>query len=229
MIQADFEKRLPLFTVRVALAVDAVTAILWGESGSGKTSILDCIAGLVTPDSGHIALNGTTVYSSELGINLPPRERRVGYVFQDYALFPHLNAEDNIALALPPRERARAMAYLERFGIAHLRKRRPPVLSGGERQRLALARALATRPRVLLLDEPFSALDKASKEGTYREFLSLRDELGMSVILVTHSRQEAEALGNTIIELRDGETNPMLDYPAAPAGRTGVSSCMPAN
>ncbi len=93
------------------------------------------------------------------------------------------------------------------------------MLSGGERQRLALARALATRPRVLLLDEPFSALDKASKEGTYRGFLSLRDELGMSVILVTHSRQEAEALGNTIIELRDGETSPMADCPSAVASR----------
>ncbi|HUW70337.1 MAG TPA: ATP-binding cassette domain-containing protein [bacterium] len=229
MIDACFEKRLPLFTLRAEFTVDTVTAILWGESGAGKTSILDCIAGLVRPDGGHISLNGTTVYSSELGIDLPPQERRVGYVFQDYALFPHLNAEENVALALPAHERSRAMEYLERFGIAHLRKSRPPMLSGGERQRLALARALATKPRVLLLDEPFSALDKSTKEATYREFLSLRDELRMSVILVTHSRLEAETLGHSIIELRDGQTVPMVDYEPASLENIGAHQCMPAN
>lgn len=229
MIEASFEKHLPLFTLRAEFRVDTVTAILWGESGAGKTSILDCIAGLSTPDSGHIVLNGTTVYSSDLGIDLTPRERRVGYVFQDYALFPHLNAEENIALVLPHNNQIRALEYLERFGIAHLRKRRPPVLSGGERQRLALARALATQPRVLLLDEPFSALDKSTKEATYREFLSLRDELRMSVILVTHSRLEAETLGHSVIELRDGLTVPMVDYEPSIVERIGEPRCMPAN
>lgn len=211
MIEADFQKTLPLFTLTARLSVDSVTAILWGDSGAGKTTILDCIAGLSTPDRGHIELNGTTVFSSGKGVDLPSRERRVGYVFQDYALFPHLSAEENVALAMAPSERGRAMEYLERFGLAHLRKGRPPMFSGGERQRLALARALATRPRVLLLDEPFSALDKATKEAAYREFLDIREELGMSVILVTHSRYEAETLGHGIVELREGETGPMLE------------------
>jgi molybdate transport system ATP-binding protein len=207
MIEARFEKRLPLSTLRVELVVEKITAILWGESGAGKTTILDCLAGLTAPDSGTIVLDGKTVFSSELGVNLPPQERHVGYVFQDYALFPHLSAQENIAIVLPAGEKARARGYLARFGLERLAKSKPAQLSGGERQRLAIARALATGPRVLLLDEPFSALDKRTREETYREFLSLREELAMSVILVTHSRNEAELLGHRIIELKDGETS----------------------
>ncbi len=231
MIEARFEKRLPLFTLRVQFSVEKMTAILWGESGAGKTTVLDCIAGLATPDRGRIVLDGKTVFSSEEGIDLSPRERGVGYVFQDYALFPHLTAEENVAIALPPEGRARACEYLQRFGIAHLRKRRPAHFSGGERQRLALARALATEPRVLLLDEPFSALDRRTREETYREFLALRENLRMSVILVTHSRDEAELLGHRIIELREGEVleactathvPPII---AATALHGGVKSC----
>ena len=210
MIEVRFRKRLPFFTLLAEFAVETTTAILWGESGAGKTTILDCVAGLAAPDCGRIELDGVTVYSSERKINLPPRERRVGYVFQDYALFPHLNAEENVALALPSRERFRALEYLERFGIAHLRKERPPLLSGGERQRLALARAIAIKPRVLLLDEPFSALDRSTRETMYREFLALRDELGITVLLVTHSLEEARILGHRVIELRDGATLPMI-------------------
>ena len=180
------------------------TAVLLGESGSGKTTTLECIAGLVRPDRGEIRLEGRLVFSSELGVDLPPRERRVGYVFQDYALFPHLDAEANVALAMPRNRRRLAIEYLERFGIAHAARRRPGLLSGGERQRLALARALAIEPRLLLLDEPFSALDRSTREETYREFRELRSAMGMSVILVTHSRAEAELLGDRILELREG-------------------------
>ena len=183
----------------------AMTAILWGESGAGKTTVLDCIAGLADPDRGEILVEGRTVYSSSRRISLAPRERHVGFVFQSYALFPHLTAEENVALAMPRGERRGAIEYLERFRIARLRRRKPPFLSGGERQRLALARALATKPRLLLLDEPFSALDRRTREETHREFLALRDELSMSVILVTHDRREAEMLGHRIYELRDGE------------------------
>jgi molybdate transport system ATP-binding protein len=204
MIVASFEKRLPSFTIKADFAVDKATAILWGESGAGKTTILECIAGLSSPDGGEIRLEDRIVFSSSGKINLPPRERRVGYVFQDYALFPHLSAEENVALALPRERKRRAGEYLERFGLSPLAKRRPGRLSGGERQRLALARALAIEPRLLLLDEPFSALDRATREETYREFLALRDELGMSVLLVTHSRAEAELLGHRVLELRDG-------------------------
>lgn len=225
MIEARFEKRLPLFTLRVDFSVEKMTVILWGESGAGKTTILNCIAGLAAPDRGRIVLEGKTVFSSEQGINLSPQERGVGYVFQDYALFPHLTAEENITLALAPKERARGREYLERFGLTHLRKRRPTLLSGGERQRLALARALATEPRVLLLDEPFSALDRRTREETYREFLALRENLSMSVILVTHSREEAELLGNRIIELREGEVSEVLPARAEKKEHGGVSPC----
>jgi molybdate transport system ATP-binding protein len=204
MIRARFEKRLPLFLLRVDFEADGMTTILWGESGAGKTSILDCIAGLRPPDSGEIELDGKLLFSSEAGIDLPPRERRIGYVFQDYALFPHLTAEGNVALALPPREKRRALELLERFGLAKLRSRRPGELSGGERQRLALARAIAIQPRLLLLDEPFNALDRATREATYREFLAFRDELGIGAILVTHSKAEADLLGQRIIEIREG-------------------------
>jgi molybdate transport system ATP-binding protein len=204
VIVASFEKRLPAFTIRADFSVDKATAILWGESGAGKTTILECIAGLVSPELGEIVLDDRMVFSSAMRLNLPPRERRVGYVFQDYALFPHLNAEENVALALRREDRRRAREYLDRFGLSRLAKSKPGQLSGGERQRLAIARALATQPRLLLLDEPFNALDRATREETYREFLALRDELEMSVLLVTHSRAEAELLGHRVLELRDG-------------------------
>ena len=204
-ILINFEKELPLFTLRAALLVETgTTAVLWGESGAGKTTILDCIAGLARPERGEITLEGRTVFSSLRGVCLPPQERQVGFVFQSYALFPHLSAEDNVAFALPRAGRKEARALLERFHLGHLRAQKPPLLSGGERQRLALARALAGQPRLLLLDEPFSALDRRTRVETHREFLSLREELAMSVILVTHDRAEAELLGNRLYEVRDG-------------------------
>ncbi len=206
MVLINFEKRLPLFTLKAALMLERrMTAILWGESGAGKTTLLECVAGLTDPERGEIVVEGRTLFSSARRVRLPPQQREVGLVFQSYALFPHLTAEENVAFALPRGERGRAAGYLERFGIGHLGRRRPSLLSGGERQRLALARALALKPKLLLLDEPFSALDRRTREETQGEFLSLRDELDMSVILVTHDRAEAELLGHRTYELRDGE------------------------
>jgi molybdate transport system ATP-binding protein len=205
VILINFEKELPLFTLRAAIMLEqSMTAILWGESGAGKTTILDCIAGLTRPERGEITLEGRTVFSSSRAICLPPQERQVGFVFQSYALFPHLSAEENVAFALPPGRKKEAGELLERFHIGHLRAQKPPLLSGGERQRLALARALATQPRLLLLDEPFSALDRRTREETHREFLALRERLAMSVILVTHDRGEAGLLGHRLYEVRDG-------------------------
>ncbi|MCE1196250.1 ATP-binding cassette domain-containing protein, partial [bacterium] len=191
MIRARFEKRLPLFSLRADFCATDATTILWGDSGAGKTTILDCIAGLCSPDSGDIILDGGYLFSSSRGVDLPPRERRIGYVFQDYALFPQ-------------GEKRRAAEFLERFGLARLKSSRPGELSGGERQRLALARALATKPRLLLLDEPFNALDRVTKEATRREYLALRDELGVCSILVTPSKAEADLLGQRVIEIREG-------------------------
>jgi len=205
MILVNFEKELPGLTVRAALMIErTTTVILRGESGTGKTTILECIAGLVHPDRGEIVIGDRPVFSSSRGICLPPQERGVGFVFQNYALFPHLNVLENVAFAMKKQERAEAVTYLERMHIAHLAKRRPGDLSGGERQRLALARALAIAPRVLLLDEPFSALDRRTREEVGREFLALREELGMSVILVTHDQRDADVFGQRVYEVVDG-------------------------
>lgn len=205
MIRAAFEKGFAEFRVEADFAVpDRGTTVLWGESGAGKTTILNCIAGLARPDSGEIEIQGRLVFSGEKGLDVATRDRGVGFVFQHYALFPHLSALDNVALALPKDEKGRARSYLERFGIAHLAARRPDHLSGGEKQRLAFARALAVEPRVLLLDEPFSALDRKTKAAMHEEFRALRSELTMSVILVSHDRAEAESLGDRILEVNEG-------------------------
>jgi molybdate transport system ATP-binding protein len=210
MIRAAFEKRLPGLGIEADFVVpDRGTTVLWGESGAGKTTILNCIAGLARPDAGEVEIQGKLVFSQPGGLDEATRNRGVGFVFQSYALFPHLSALDNVALALPRSERSRAAAYLERFGLAKLAKRRPATLSGGEKQRLALARALAVGPRALLL-EPFSALDKATKAAMHEEFRALRDELTMSVILVSHDRAEAEYLGDRILEVKEGKA---LDRP----------------
>lgn len=206
MTLVNFEKDLPDFTLRAGFMVEKKeVVVLWGESGAGKTTILNCLAGLAAPDRGEISIEGGPVYSSSRNVMLPPQGRHIGYVFQHYALFPHLSVLENVAFALPRERKAEAQSYLERFGIGHLARRQPLSLSGGERQRLALARALATEPRLLLLDEPFSALDHHTKEEMYREFLKLREELTMSTILVSHDRQEAELLGSRLIQVIDGE------------------------
>jgi molybdate transport system ATP-binding protein len=206
VILVNFEKQLPAFVLKAAFMVDRrETAILWGPSGAGKTTVLNCIAGLADPDRGEIHVEGRTVFAPEKGIRLPPQERRVGLVFQNLALFPHMTAEENVGFAMPRERRREARDLLERFRLGPLAHRRPAELSGGERQRLALARALAIRPRVLLLDEPFNSLDRRTREETHREFLALRGTIDMCVILVTHDRPEAELLGTRIFELRDGE------------------------
>lgn len=206
MMALDFSKTFPGIRIRASFSVpDRRTAVLWGESGAGKTTILNCISGITRPDAGRIEIGGRKVFDSGAGLCESPQMRGVGMVFQHYALFPHLSAFENVALALPRSAKHGAMSWLQRFGIAHTADRRPSTLSGGERQRLALARALAVEPRVLLLDEPFSALDRRTKSEVYKEFLSLRSELTMSVLLVTHDRAEAELLGDNILEMVDGE------------------------
>ena len=205
MILVNFEKQLPSFLLKAAVMIEGrETAILWGPSGAGKSTILNCIAGLTDPDRGEIHVEGRTVFSPEKGISLPPQQRKVGFVFQNFALFPHMTAEENVAFAMPRAERGEAKGFLERFRLAPLARRKPAELSGGERQRLALARVLAIRPKVLLLDEPFNSLDRRTRDETYREFLDLRAAIDMSVILVTHDRSEAELLGTRIYELVDG-------------------------
>jgi molybdate transport system ATP-binding protein len=181
---------------------------LVGPSGSGKTTTLRAIAGLYRPAAGRIACNGTAWFDSAAGIHVPARQRRAGLVFQSYALFPHLTALANVMEALndTARETRReaAMALLARVHLDGLEDRRPAQLSGGEQQRVAVARALARRPDVLLLDEPFSAVDRVTRRKLRRELAELRRDLPMPVVLVTHDLDDVTRLADRICVMHKG-------------------------
>jgi ABC-type sulfate/molybdate transport systems ATPase subunit len=192
---------LPLRTFRLELELEVEgTVALVGPSGAGKTSVLRAVTGLVRPASGRIALDGDTWFDAELRISRRPDERRVGLVFQEYALFPHMSVRQNIAYG----GRGRVDEFLERFRISHLADARPTELSGGERQRVALARALARDPGVLLLDEPLSALDAHTKVAVRGELQELLREFGLPTLLVTHDYEDAASLADQVGVLVDG-------------------------
>ncbi|MBZ5547570.1 MAG: molybdenum ABC transporter ATP-binding protein [Acidobacteriia bacterium] len=182
--------------------------ILFGASGAGKTTLLDCIAGLNDPDDGRVAVGGEDLYDSEKKRNVAAWKRRIGYVFQELALFPHLTAEENVAYGLPtltPAERlARTGHILQTFRIEHVRDRRPAQISGGERQRVALARALVTEPRALLLDEPLAALDRPTKSHILADLRQWNQNHRVPILYVTHSSEEVFALGDEVIVLDAG-------------------------
>ena len=196
------------FELDLAVAFPPGITILFGASGAGKTTLLDCVAGLVRPDAGRIAIAETILFDSASEINVPPQGRRVGYVFQDLALFPHLSVEDNVEYgisSLDGKERTRrSHEILESFRIAQLRARRPGQISGGERQRVALARALVIDPAILLLDEPLAALDAATKATIVDDLRTWNQEHRIPVVYVTHSREEVFALGERVIVLENG-------------------------
>jgi molybdate transport system ATP-binding protein len=183
---------------------------LVGPSGSGKTTILRALAGLYRPRAGLIRCGGETWFDAARGIDLAPQRRRVGLVFQHYALFPHLTALGNVRAALShlprPERTPRAAALLARVGLAGLADRLPSALSGGEQQRIALARALAREPAALLLDEPFAALDTRTRRRLRRELAALHQALPIPIILVTHDLEEAAALGQRLCVLEGGRT-----------------------
>jgi molybdate transport system ATP-binding protein len=182
---------------------------LIGPSGSGKTTTLRSIAGLHTPEDGRIVCAGAVWYDGAAGVSLAPRRRRVGLVFQSYALFPHLSAADNVMEALtdlaPATRREQARILLARVHLEGLGERRPAQLSGGQRQRVAVARALARRPDALLLDEPFSAVDQTTRRSLQRDMAELRRDLSMPVILVTHDIDEVARLADSVVLLSDGK------------------------
>jgi molybdate transport system ATP-binding protein len=197
---------------------------LVGPSGSGKSTVLRSIAGLYAPSGGRILCNGSVWLDCDAGINLPTRARRVGMVFQSYALFPHRSAAENVMEALGdlPAEarRDQARLLLARVHLDDLEDRRPAELSGGEQQRVAVARALARRPEVLLLDEPFSAVDRVTRRGLRRELAELRRELPMPVILVTHDLDDVVRLADRICVMGRGQvlqTGPVDQVMARPA------------
>ena len=197
-LSLDIDLPLRSFRLELALEVGSETIALVGPSGAGKTTVLRAIAGLARPEHGVVACGGETWFDAEARVDLPPEERSVGFVFQDYALFPHLSVERNVRFA------GATDGLLERLGIAHLRNARPRELSGGERQRVALARALARKPRALLLDEPLAALDSQTR-GTIRgELREVIGALGLPTLLVTHDYADAAALATRVGVLVEG-------------------------
>jgi molybdate transport system ATP-binding protein len=214
-LSADFTLPLRAFELELALEVGRTVALV-GPSGAGKSSVLRAIAGLVRPPRGQIALGDDVWLDSGRRLFRKPDERRVGLVFQEYALFPHLTVRQNVAYA----GKDRAGEFLERFRISHLADARPTTLSGGERQRVALARALARRPGVILLDEPLSALDAHTKGTVRAELQELLRELALPTVLVTHDFEDAAALADQVGVLVDGQLrqfstpNELVDRPA---------------
>jgi ABC-type molybdate transport system ATPase subunit len=195
------------FALDLEFDAPAGVTVIFGPSGSGKTTILQCLAGLLAPDQGAIAIGGDTLFDSGRNINLKPQERRTGYVFQDLALFPHMTAAANIAFGIrekSDRKQNLVRDILERFHIAHLAAHRPGEISGGERQRVALARALVTNPRLLLLDEPFSALDDELKMAIIADLKRWLEENQIPVLLVTHDREEARMMGGRMLLMKEG-------------------------
>jgi molybdate transport system ATP-binding protein len=214
-LQADFTLPLRAFALELALEV-AGTVALVGPSGAGKTSVLRVIAGLVEPRRGRVALDGERWLDTDRRLSLPPERRRVGLVFQDYALFPHLSVRANVAFGAGGRP---VEPLLERFRIAHLTSAHPQELSGGERQRVALARTLARDPAVLLLDEPLAALDAHTKSGVRHELAELLRELALPTLLVTHDYEDAAALADEVGVLVEGrlrQLGPPADLVARP-------------
>jgi molybdate transport system ATP-binding protein len=227
-LTADFSRRFPAGPlIRGALRLPAEgfsVTVLFGPSGSGKTTVLRCLAGLDRPERGFIRFAEETWFDADRGISLPPQRRTIGYLAQEYALFPHLTVAGNIGYglgSLPAAERGRRIEeVLRRFGLTGLEERHPRQLSGGQQQRVALARALIRKPRLLLLDEPLSALDAPTREQLRRELRRLLAGQGVPTILVTHDRVEALALGDTAVVMEDGQVHqsgPIQDVFARPA------------
>jgi molybdate transport system ATP-binding protein len=202
LLKVEINRTLPGFKLDIAFSVNGEVLGILGPSGSGKTMTLLCIAGLLRPDSGFIQLNDRVLFDSTKNLNMPPKDRNVGFVFQNYALFPHLSAGKNIAYGIRNRSREevnrRVQVLIENMGLEGLQNRYPQQLSAGQQQRVAVARALAPEPDILLLDEPFSALDSLTKEQLEMQILDLRQFYKGHIILVTHDLAEAYRLSSRI-------------------------------
>jgi molybdate transport system ATP-binding protein len=196
------------FLLDISIEVPPGITILFGPSGAGKSTVLDCIAGLARPDAGRIAAGEEVMFDSQAGVNCPPQARRIAYVFQTLALFPHMSAEENVAYGLdglPHQQRAaRVEEILKAFRVEKLRARKPLEISGGERQRIALARSLVTQPRVLLLDEPLTGLDAELKAAIVDDLRAWNVARRIPILYVTHTREEVDALGERVIAMDRG-------------------------
>jgi len=205
VIAIDIALKQGTFALAAAVNLDARVAALFGPSGAGKTTILDTIAGLRTPDRGSIAIDGRVLFSSETRINVPPHHRHVGYVPQDVALFPHMDVRRNLLYGRHPGvspDLDRVVGMLE---IDKLVDRRVTDLSGGERQRVALGRALMSGPSLLLLDEPLAAVDVPLRKRILPYLRRVRDDLRLPIVYVSHDREEVEALADVVVLLDEGK------------------------
>ncbi len=226
-VQTTLRGKHGAFSLDIHLQSSANRLVLFGPSGSGKTLSLQMIAGLVHPKTGHIVMDDTIFFDSAQGINLPTRKRRVGYVFQDYALFPHMTVWQNLAFALRQQEKRlpllgnafRAIVpsrlndeqqdsiryILELLEISHLAERRPAQISGGQKQRVALARALLISPRLLLLDEPFAALDPLLRIRMRKEIDSILQDCGVPLVMITHDPEDVDAFAEDLAVYANGQ------------------------
>lgn len=232
LIHVDIEKRLcsngRSFDLKASFSTPEGFIVLFGPSGAGKTLTLQSIAGLMTPDSGRIVFRDRVLFDSANGINVPPRLRNIGYVFQDYALYPHLTVFQNVSFGLRKKwllplarsDRRRVREFLEAFEIEQLSASLPMMLSGGQRQRVALARALIRNPDLLLLDEPFSALDTFLRAKLREELLSIRARFNVPVIMITHDPEDIHAFAETLVTYREGRVN-RVDYSV---GKNGAAA-----
>ena len=219
MLFVDIEKHIGDFTLKVSFETEDTVLSLLGTSGSGKSMTLKCIAGIEKPDSGKIILNDRILFDSEKGIDLPPQKRKVGYLFQEYALFPNMSVIENIEVALqhlPKTDRINtALGIIRDYKLDQIKDKKPCEISGGEQQRVALARMMANNPDVLLLDEPFSSLDSYLKWQLMVDMKSTLDEFKKDVIFVTHSIDEVIGLSNKICVLDDGTSGSVMNTESA--------------
>ncbi|MGO4860503.1 sulfate/molybdate ABC transporter ATP-binding protein [Atopobiaceae bacterium Sow4_H2] len=215
----DIEKDLAGFSLDVSFRVDDAREVmgLLGASGCGKSMTLKCIAGVVTPDCGHIELDGRVLFDSESRVDVPARDRRVGYLFQDYALFPNMDVLHNVMAGVRSRDAAErrrvAMGQIRAFRLDGLERLRPAQLSGGQRQRVAIARIMGSDPDLLLLDEPFSALDGYLRWQLELELSDTLREFGRPTVFVSHSRDEVYRLCDTVCVVSSGTSEPKLTVP----------------
>jgi molybdate transport system ATP-binding protein len=214
-IYFNLKKGLDHYTLDLEYEFDEGVLVIQGESGAGKTTVLNCISGLTAPDVGKITIEDRIVFDSASGIDVPTRLRNIGYLFQNYALFPNMTVLQNIVYGIKNKpeykekeDRKALLDYadgiMETFGIAHLKKKHPNRISGGEKQRVALSRAIVTKPGLLLLDEPFSALDQQTKETIYEQFAAFKKNFRIPTILITHDPKESEMFADSRILIKDG-------------------------
>mgnify|MGYP002640690434 CR=1 FL=1 len=203
-LYVQIKKKLGKFQLDVEFTMEKGVFAILGASGCGKSMTLKCIAGIETPDEGRIVLNDRVLYDSKKKINLPPQKRKVGYMFQDYALFPNMTVEQNIMAGMGRKpDKAKVTSYIEKFRLTELEKHYPSELSGGQKQRVAIARAMINDPAIILADEPTGALDSKTGHMVMDLFHKLHEEQGKTIVLITHS-QELAAETKRIVTILDG-------------------------